>query len=433
MTAPVVGFAGMTHLGINSAAAMAERGFPVVGYHDDPALAARLARAEPPVVEPGLNQLLAANAARLSFTADKADLGACDVVYIAADVPTDDEGRSDLAPIRALIDRVVPALRPDACLVVLCQVPPGFCRALGVLPPERLFYQVETLVFGRAVERALHPERFIVGCAAPERGLPPALAAVLGAFGCPILPMRYESAELAKISINFCLVASVTVANTLAEVSEAVGADWAEIVPALKLDRRIGRHAYLTPGLGISGGNLERDLRSVIGLGTAHGTDVCVVEAWLRNSAHRKDWAWRMLRATVLEARPDAVVAILGLAYKENTNSTKNSPALALLAHLEGREVRVHDPVVPASTVTVPSVRGCAEAAECAAGADALVLMTPWPEYRTLDLDALARSMRGRTILDPHRLLDGRQAQACGFVYHTLGMPPLAPAAGEPA
>ena len=124
-------------------------------------------------------------------------------------------------------------------MVVLCQVPPGFTRRLP-LPPERLFYQVETLVFGRAVERATRPERYMVGCADPAKPLPKPFATLLGAFGCPILPMRYESAELAKIAINCCLVASVTVANTLAGLSERIGADWSEIMPALKLDARIG-------------------------------------------------------------------------------------------------------------------------------------------------------------------------------------------------
>src|SRR6202034_2638396 len=156
---------------------------------------------------------------------------------------------SDLVPIRALIDRVAANLRDDAILVILCQVPPGFTRTLAGIPKERLIYQVETLIFGRAVERAMHPERFIVGGADPARDLPPRYREVLEAFGCPILPMRYESAELAKIAINFCLVASLSAANTLAEICERIGADWAEIVPALRLDKRVGPHGYLTPGL----------------------------------------------------------------------------------------------------------------------------------------------------------------------------------------
>jgi len=259
MSAPVVGFAGLTHLGLVSALALASKGFRVVGYDGDAARVRDIAAGRLPVVEPGLDELARGCAQRISFSSQVKDLGACDLVYISTDVPTDDRGESDLSGISASIGQVIASLSPRALLVVLCQVPPGFTRALP-LPSERLFYQVETLVFGRAVERATRPERYIVGCADPAKPLPEAFAAVLGAFGCPILPMRYESAELAKIAINCCLVASVTIANTLAELSERIGADWREIVPALKLDARIGQGAYLAPGLGIAGGNLERDL-----------------------------------------------------------------------------------------------------------------------------------------------------------------------------
>ncbi len=421
-----VAFAGMTHLGINSAVATAARGFNVIGYDADKALVERLREHRFPVVEPGLEALAAEHRARLRFSADPAALGTADVVYIAADVPTDDQAKSDLAPIRALIALVAPQLRANAVLVILCQVPPGFTRGLRDLPHDRLIYQVETLIFGRAVERAFSPERFIVGCADPALPLPPAYRQLLDAFACPILTMRYESAELAKISINFCLVASVSVANTLAEVSEAVGADWSEIVPALKLDRRIGPYSYLTPGLGISGGNLERDLRSVLDIAAAKGTDSSVVDAWVANSTYRKDWCWRVLRDRLLAGKPDAAVAVLGLAYKENTHSTKNSPSLVLLAHLAGKDVRVHDPVVAASVV--PFARGCAEPLLCAEGAEALVIATPWPQYRDLAVADLRRVMTGRLIIDPYRLLDGKAAAASGFEYHTLGMPALMPA-----
>lgn len=419
-----VGFAGMTHLGINSAAATAARGFDVLGYADT-ALTERLRRGELPVVEPGLDDMMKTHAARIAFTAKPEDLRRCDIVYIATDVPTDDSARSDLTPIRGLIDTVTPHLRDDAILVILCQVPPGFTRGLTQVPHERLIYQVETLIFGRAVDRALNPERFIVGCADPMKPLPHVYRALLEAFECPILPMRYESAELAKISINFCLVASVTVANTLAEVSETIGADWSEIVPALKLDKRIGQFAYLNPGLGISGGNLERDLRTVLDLAQGKAVDTGVVQAWIANSAHRKDWCWRVLHGRLLAARPEARVAVLGLAYKEDTHSTKNSPSLVLLAHLTGHDVGVHDPVVPASVV--PFATGCDDPLKCAEGADALVIATPWRQYRQLSVVDLARVMKGRLLIDPYRLLDGRQAVDQGFEYHTLGVPAMTP------
>ena len=422
MSRPTIGFAGLTHLGIVSGAAAAAREFPVVAFDVDPARVADLAAGKLPIVEPGLPELVQQHRERLSFTSAPADLRACAVVYVAPDVPVDKSGGSDLEPIRELIQRVADHLAPDATLVILSQVPPGFTRALG-RAPARTFYQVETLVFGRAVERALEPERFIVGCADPSAALPGPLAGYLEAFGCPILRMRYESAELAKISINTCLVASITAANTLAELCEQIGADWSEIVPALRLDRRIGSHAYLTPGLGIGGGNLERDLATICRLADQHGTDAGVVRAWIANSAHRRDWALAQIHERVVARVKEPVLAVLGLAYKENTASTRNSPALALLAALGPFAVRAWDPVVSAAPEFHPRLTGAASALDACVGADALIVMTPWPEFRELRPDAVASRLRGRVVIDPNGILDGPAFRAAGLEYARLGQP----------
>lgn len=417
---PVIAYCGMTHLGLVSGTAAAAKGFETVLFDPDPALIGRLERAELPVSEPGLDAAFAAGRPLLTVTADAGGLSGADVVYLAPDVPTDDTGASDLSAVERLLAIVRPALRDDATLVILSQVPPGFTRGIaGVRGP--LHYQVETLVFGIALQRALEPERTIVGCADPAAPLPAPYLAWLQAFGCPILPMRYESAELAKISINMCLVASVGVANTMAEICEHVGADWAEIAPSLKLDRRIGAYSYLAPGLGLAGGNLERDLATVMRLGAAHDTDTGIVRAWVANSKWRKGWAARMLRARVLDANPAARVAVLGLAYKQDTHSTKNSPSLALLAELEGVDVAVHDPVVPATASPVPAVAG-ADPIATVRGADALCVMTPWPAYKALDPAAIADAMRGRVVIDPYRVLDPVAARAAGLDWVTLGV-----------
>jgi UDPglucose 6-dehydrogenase len=420
----VIGFAGMTHLGINSAAAAAARGFATVCFDPDEGVIARLRAGDLPVIEPGLPQLLEQSRERLTYSSSSLDLSRCDVVFISADVPTDDFGRSDLSGIRKLIVQVTAVLKPDAILVILCQVPPGFTRTLE-REPHNLYYLVETLVFGQAVERAQHPERFIVGCADPRQPLPPSLAAFLGAFGCPVLPMRYESAELAKISINCCLVASVTVANTLAELSERIGADWSEIAPALKLDRRIGRYSYLSPGLGLAGGNLERDLATVLRLSEAAGSEAGLVHAFLRSSRHRRHWALRTLHGEILAHKPDAVLAVLGLAYKENTHSTKNSPALALIAQLRPWRLRVYDPVVSAAGLAHPDCAGCASELDAAEGADALAIMTPWPQFRALQATDLRARLTGKVLIDPYRVLNGAAIAQAGMDYFTLGMPPL--------
>jgi len=421
-TKPIIAFCGMTHLGLNSGVAGAEKGFTVIGYDPDVDLIAALNRGEPPVVEPDLEQLMAANAARLRFTTDLGALADADVVYVAPDVKTDDQGRSDLSDLEALLDRVTPVIRADAALVVLSQIPPGFARARPRMAGP-LYYQVETLIFGRAIQRALEPERYILGCADPSAALHAGYKTFLGAHGCPILPMRYESAELAKIAINCCLVSSVSTANTLAALCETIGADWGEIVPALKLDRRIGPYAYLTPGLGIAGGNLERDLATVIRLGTANGTDVGVVQAWVENSRRRKRWAGETA-AQLIAGRTDAQIGLLGLAYKENTHSTKNAPSLETLAMLPDAEIRAYDPAVGDLPAETRAVERVADALDAADDADVLIIMTPWPAFKTLEPADLAARMRGRTIVDPFAVLDNAACAAAGLLRLTLGVAP---------
>ncbi len=420
MSAYTIGYVGMTHLGLNSAVAAADKGFETVCFDPDPLLIDKLSRHELPVVEPDLVELLEKNALRIRFTDDTSELALCDVVYIAPDVPTDDNGRSDLGRIDALISQVEPALSVNTVMVILSQVPPGFTRA-RLRPGRRLHYQVETLIFGRAMERARFPERFIVGCAEPSEPLPPAFAHFLGSFSCPILPMRYESAELAKISINMCLVASIGVANTMSELCEQTGADWSEIVPALKLDRRIGAYSYLSPGLGIAGGNLERDLATVLEHAKRHKTDAGIVDAWVANSRHRKDWAWRTLHKLVLESDPGTKIAILGLAYKEDTHSTKNSPSLLLLSHLRDYSVTVYDPIVAAPSAEIP-FQAAPSALAAVQDADVVCIMTPWAEFKKLLPTELAQRMKGRCLIDPYRVVDPEAARLAGLVHVTLGV-----------
>jgi UDPglucose 6-dehydrogenase len=426
MSTPRIGYAGMTHLGLCSGIAAASKGFETVCFDPDAARIAVLRTGALPVIEPELPELLAAHKARVTFTSDPTALAACDVVYVAPDVPTDDRGGSDLAPLEALLGVVDGALRDDAVLVILSQVPPGFTRA-RLRPGRILHYQVETLVFGRAVERATLPERFIVGCADPAKALPPAYAAFLTAFDCPILPMRLESAELAKISINMCLVASVSVTNVLADLCERIDADWSEIAPALKLDKRIGPFAYLAPGLGLAGGNLERDLTTVLNLAVETGSDAGVVAAFVADSKRRKDWALRTLHRELLSRKPDAVLGILGLAYKENTHSIKNSPSLALIEQLGDWRLKLYDPAVPASAVRHSRAEGVAAALDVADGVDGLVVMTPWPAFRQLSAAELARRMRGRIVIDPYHVIDATAAVAAGLRHHALGRPVVQP------
>lgn len=419
MRKPVIAYVGMTHLGLNSAAGGVARGFKVVGFDLDQGVINRLQDDDLPVVEPDLLETIAKHRDDILFTSDVDDLSACDVIYVAPDVATDGDGSSDLSTLEILLMVAMDNISPDAVLIVLSQVPPGFTRQRQ-RDGLRLFYQVETLIFGRAIERAVFPERFIVGCDDPNVRLPAAYQTYLDAFDCPVLPMRYESAELAKISINFCLVASISVANVLAELCEAIGADWSEISPALKLDKRIGEFSYLKPGLGIAGGNLERDLTTVISLSNQHKTDTRIVEAWIQNSQHRRMWAANLLQAEI-DAERVKRIAILGLTYKENTHSTKNSPSIATIRALNGADIRAYDPEITVEDAELIDVTDCASALEVCEDADALAVLTPWPVFKELSLVDIARQMRGRLLIDPYGIFDPMTAADAGLDVRTLG------------
>jgi UDPglucose 6-dehydrogenase len=425
-----IGFIGLSHLGLNYSLASAAKDFDVVAYDPDRALTARCAAGEFPLDEPGFNELFAEHRARLHYTSDETALAKCELVFYSLDLPTNERNESDPGVLTALIRATAPHLSSGTTAVVLSQVPPGYMRRLRTelcdCSGADFYYQVETLIFGRAVERAMHPERFIVGANDPARLLPASLQAWHAAFACPVLVMRLESAELAKIAINLFLVSTVTTTNTLAEICEAIGADWNEIAPALRLDGRIGPHAYLTPGLGLAGGNLERDLATLQSLAARHGTEAGIVQAWQYNSAHRRGWAIRELQRVLPSQENPPVVAVWGLAYKADTHSTRNSPSLELIRALpDGCSIRVHDPAAKIDAAEFPQVTICSSPLEAAEGADAVLMMTPWSSYASLPLRDLRNRLRGRVIIDPYAVLDEAECRALGFEYRRLGSRPF--------
>ncbi len=419
MGRPIVGIVGVTHLGINTGTAIADRGFSTVWYSDDCEAISLIEKGELPVFEPDLDSSFKKNRPNIELTNSLSDLERCDVVYIAIDVPTSDTGFSNLAVIEETITRALRYIGESSTLVILSQVPPGFTRKIH-FPHDRLFYQVETLVFGQALQRAINPERFIVGLSDADAALPVSYRTLLERFGCSVLKMRYESAELAKISINCCLAAMVSTANVLAELCEQIGADWAEIVPALRLDKRIGPHSYIMAGLGLAGGNLERDLATVTRLAKRVGSDSVVVKSWIKNSDHRKGWVYRNLEKDLYANDPVAVLGVLGLAYKKDTHSVKNSPSLSLLERLKNNKVRVYDPVI--KEIDYPFVHYVNKPLDVCIDADAVAIMTPWDEFSSLDLKTIASMMRGRLLLDPYGVFSAKDAWAAGFDYRTLGL-----------
>lgn len=244
-----IGFLGLSHLGVVMSACWASLGDRVIAVGDPVA-----------VFEPGLSELDTAD--RLTITRHPADLAPCGFVFVTLDT-------SDADLVDRLVESAEPYLRPDAVLVMMSQIPPGTTRQLALRwSPRDFYYLAETLITGRAVWRCLHPDRFIVGYA--QRPIPWRLRAALERFRCPILPMSYESAELAKVAVNLYLANSIEYANRMARAATLVGAQWlAEVVPALRLDPRIGAEAYLRPGE--VGPNLARDIRTLEHLEAQYG------------------------------------------------------------------------------------------------------------------------------------------------------------------
>jgi UDPglucose 6-dehydrogenase len=432
VTAPT-GVIGLSHLGIVYGTAWASFGQPVIAVDGNTDAVAQLQAGDPIVREPGLPELLERSREYLTYTTDFSQLAACPLVIVARDVPTDDDNRSDLSAVQDLIAAAIPYLQDGVTLVVMSQVPPGFNRALGeqirAARPGLHFqhyYWVETLVFGNAVQRAMEPERLIVGGPDASSPLPEQLRAGLERFGCPIVRMGYESAELTKTAINIYLIGAVTYANAMADLCEAVGADWSEMTTALRLDRRIGQSAYIRPSLGVAGGNLERDLVTLRQLGRAHDLETTYLDALQAANDARFDWVHEKLRDRLLTYGAVGTVAIWGLTYKKDTKSTRNSPALRLLAEIDPRlTLKAWDPAVGldevrASGVHVPlTVTRSRDAA--LDEADCLLIMADWDQFAEADLDAVRTRMRRPLVIDTVAVLQHRQAELGGIEYVVMG------------
>ena len=430
MSLNTIAYVGLTHLGLVSAAATLEKGYQVICFDTNEDIVNNLKSSKYPINEPGFKEALEKNKDRLCFTSHLEDLKNAELVYVAPDIPTNDAGVSHLEGIKKLITHVAPHIAKTSCLIVLSQVHPGFTRSLqeillnSSIDPHKIYYQVETLVFGIAMQRALLPERFIVGAQNPRKPLDPNFETFLNAFHCPLLVMDYESAEFCKICINAFLAATVSTTNTLEEICTKIGAKWRDIVPALRLDKRIGEYAYLSPGLGLAGGNIERDLKTITSLARNYGSHGQVVESFIQNSKHRRNWSLNVFYNHVLPQFPakNVTIGVLGIAYKENTHSTKNSAALKLLSQLNGFKIQAYDPLVKKLPFESSSIILKQNAMEVVKGVDVLFLMTPWPEFKELKLEALLPLMQNKFVVDPYKLLfvDPYVAKIRDMTYYSL-------------
>jgi UDPglucose 6-dehydrogenase len=419
MKKSIIGFCGMTHLGISTAIGSIARDYETVCMDTNKKTIEDLNNCNLSINEPLLKEVLIKKNKFITFTDDFSLLKKCDIIYISQDIITNSNGESSLVEIKSLIKKVISYLRKEQILIILSQVPPGFTRVY-LKKFKNTFYQVETLIFGQAFERTMYPERYIIGCENPENPLPVIFVDFLKSTNCPIIKMKYESAELTKISINMYLISSITIANKMSEICENLDADWEEIVPALKLDKRIGKHAYIKAQLGISGGNLERDISTAIKISKKNKINTKLFETFFKISNDRKDWVFKIITKEILKQNYFPRFAVLGLSYKKDTHSTKNAPSLVLLPKLKKHSVIAYDPVVDVKKIA-PWCEKAKTPKEAIKNADVLIILTPWEEIVKLDMNWISRKMKNKYFIDPYNVFNKIQLENNGIKYFSIG------------
>lgn len=421
---------GLWHLGSVIAACVAGAGHTVTGWDPDEATVDALAAGRPPVAEPGLADLVRAglDGGRLRVLRDRqAALSDADVVWIAFDTPVDEEDNADVDYVVAQATAAFPGVRNGALVVVSSQLPIGTVarleRAWAGIAHGRVaaFASLpENLRLGKAIDVFMSPDRVVAGVRTS------ADRARVSALFAPITDrlewMSVESAEMTKHAINAFLATSVAFINELAALCERTGADAKEIERGLKTERRIGPSAYVSPGAAFAGGTLARDVvyLRAIGERTRRATPLFDgVEA--SNRLHRR-WALERIQAS-LGAVAGKTVAVWGLTYKPGTDTLRRSMAVELCQELleRGASVRVHDPAVKALPDDLARATRASTPLDAAAAADALVVATEWPEYRSIDGAALAAVMPGGVVFDANRFLPPSVAAAANLRVISVG------------
>lgn len=428
-----IGLIGLWHLGTVAAAGLASLGHTVRATDPCGATVAALGRGEPPVFEPGLAAAVEReqSAGRLHFvpSVEKAVEDA-EAIYVTFDTPVDDNDRSDLAPIFAAVDAIVHSaarIPPNVLIVVMSQVPAGTLAQLATrfaAAPElgaRLIYQPENLRLGQALETFLAPDFMVVGSLDPDDAQE--FLRLYTKISTHALPMSWESAELSKHAVNAFLATSISFANELSDLAEVTGADVREVIQALRHDRRIGPHAFLDPGPGFSGGTLARDVQTLRELGAQASLATRLLDATLEvNRGRLARLAERV--AGACGGLRGATIALLGLTYKPGTSTLRRSASLEFAARLSraGARVRAHDPQVREESEETRGVVIAADPYEAATAADAVVLMTPWPQFRALDFARLRASLARPVLVDAHNFLDRDAVGSAGLAYWGVGL-----------
>ncbi|MEU6854645.1 UDP-glucose/GDP-mannose dehydrogenase family protein [Actinacidiphila alni] len=436
---------GTGYLGATHAAAMAELGFEVLGLDIEPSKIEMLARGRVPMYEPGLEELLARHVAgidgssgRLRFTTsweEVAEFG--DVHFVCVNTPQKHgEYACDMSFVDSAFSLLAPHLRRPALVVGKSTVPVGsaarLAERLRELAPAgadaELAWNPEFLREGFAVQDTLHPDRIVVGVTSERaESLLREVYSVPVAEGTPFVVTDFPTAELVKTAANAFLATKISFINAMAEVSEAAGGDVAKLAEAIGHDDRIG-HKFLRAGIGFGGGCLPKDIRAFMARAGELGADQALTflrevdSINMRRRTHMVEMAREAVGGSLLGRR----IAVLGASFKPDSDDVRDSPALNVAGqiHLQGGQVTVYDPKGMENAKRVfPTLRYAATPLDAVRGADLVLHLTEWREFRELDTAALAEVARHRRIIDGRNTLDPEVWRKAGWTYRAMGRP----------
>ncbi len=416
---------GTGYVGLTTGACLASLGHHVVCADIDADKIARLRRGEVGILEPGLPELVTEGIAsgRLSFVvgATAAVSSRVEIVFLCLPTPMGEGGAADLRAVQAVVDEVG-ALLPAGCVVVnKSTVPVGTAATTAEMlgrDDVAVVSNPEFLREGSAVHDFLHPDRIVVGSA--SQGAAERVAALYAKLGAPTQLTDAASAEMVKYAANCFLAMKLSYVNALAGLCEALGADVLEVTEGMGHDRRIGQ-TFLSPGPGWGGSCFPKDTHALLRIAEAAGIDLELVAASLRQNDVTRALVVDKVRAAAGGSLAGRRIGLLGLTFKAGTDDLRDSPALAVAALLraEGAELLGYDPAHPDGVID--GIEVVDDPIDAAKGVAALVVLTEWPQFRTLDWAALAGVAENAVVVDTRNLLDPDILRRAGFSWSGLG------------
>lgn len=429
---------GTGYVGLVSGVCFSEFGFDVTCVDVDADKIARLNNGEIPIYEPGLDDLIEKGraAGRLAFTTDlDAAIAGADIVFIAVGTPSRrGDGEADLRYVHEAARQIARAMRPGTVVAIKSTVVVGTCREVKrIIAEERpgtdfsVASNPEFLREGSAVEDFLRPDRVIVGVD-DERGEEAMRRLYRPLFlrETPMVVTTLENAELAKYAGNAFLAMKVTFINEVADLCEAAGADVQVIASAIGLDKRIG-NKFLHAGPGFGGSCFPKDTRAFAATGRNHEARQHLIEAVIDVNERRKEAMAERILEVLGPDQAGRTVAILGIAFKPNTDDVREAPSLTIIPILQkaGVHVRAHDPeAMDQARPLLDGVTWCASPFDAAKGADAVVILTEWNSFRALDLKRLNDNMSGDALIDLRNIYRGEEVAEASLRHFPLGKAP---------